>query len=31
MLSSISGIGGKKGQSNYSAANTFLDASAAYR
>ncbi|KAE8316710.1 KR-domain-containing protein [Aspergillus transmontanensis] len=31
MLSSISGIGGKKGQSNYSAANTFLDAFAAYR
>ncbi|KAB8211232.1 KR domain-containing protein [Aspergillus parasiticus] len=26
MLSSISGIGGKKGQSNYAAANTFLDA-----
>lgn len=31
MLSSISGIVGKKGQSNYSAANTFLDAFAAYR
>ncbi|KAB8221409.1 KR domain-containing protein [Aspergillus novoparasiticus] len=31
MLSSISGTGGKKGQSNYSAANTFLDAFAAYR
>ncbi|KJK66098.1 Enoylreductase [Aspergillus parasiticus SU-1] len=31
MLSSISGIGGKKGQSNYSAANTFLNAFAAYR
>ena len=31
MLSSISGIVGKKGQSNYSAANTFLDAFAQYR
>lgn len=31
MLSSISGIVGKKGQSNYSAANTFLDAFAKYR
>ncbi|KAL8923195.1 MAG: hypothetical protein Q9208_004758 [Pyrenodesmia sp. 3 TL-2023] len=31
MLSSISGIIGKKGQSNYSAANTFLDAFAKYR
>lgn len=31
MLSSISGIVGKKGQSNYSAANTFLDAFANYR
>ncbi|KAJ5321622.1 hypothetical protein MYU51_013333 [Penicillium brevicompactum] len=31
MLSSISGIVGKKGQSNYSAANTFLDAFATYR
>lgn len=31
MLSSISGIVGKKGQSNYSAANTFLDAFASYR
>lgn len=31
MLSSISGIVGKKGQSNYSAANTFLDSFAHYR
>lgn len=31
LLSSISGIVGKKGQSNYSAANTFLDAFAYYR
>lgn len=31
MLSSISGIIGKKGQSNYSAANTFLNAFAHYR
>ncbi|KAI9688389.1 MAG: Type I Iterative PKS [Bathelium mastoideum] len=31
MLSSISGIVGKKGQANYSAANTFLDAFAKYR
>ena len=31
MLSSISGLVGKKGQSNYSAANTFLDAFATYR
>ena len=31
MLSSISGIIGKKGQSNYAAANTFLDAFATYR
>ncbi|KAI4116922.1 MAG: hypothetical protein LQ345_002740 [Seirophora villosa] len=31
MLSSISGVVGKKGQSNYSAANTFLDAFAKYR
>ncbi|KAI9148345.1 putative polyketide synthase protein [Paramyrothecium foliicola] len=31
MMSSISGIVGKKGQSNYSAANTFLDAFAEYR
>ncbi|KAJ5952535.1 polyketide synthase [Penicillium vulpinum] len=31
LLSSISGIVGKKGQSNYSAANTFLDAFATYR
>ncbi|KAL8737061.1 MAG: hypothetical protein Q9181_002058 [Wetmoreana brouardii] len=31
LLSSISGIVGKKGQSNYSAANTFLDAFASYR
>jgi aryl carrier-like protein len=31
MLSSISGIVGKKGQSNYSAANTFLDAFSNYR
>ncbi|KAI0179034.1 hypothetical protein GGR52DRAFT_588832 [Hypoxylon sp. FL1284] len=31
MLSSISGIVGKKGQSNYSAGNTFLDAFAKYR
>ncbi|KAL9121206.1 MAG: hypothetical protein Q9187_002242 [Circinaria calcarea] len=31
MLSSISGIVGKKGQANYSAANTFLDAFATYR
>ncbi|KAL2130925.1 hypothetical protein VTI74DRAFT_5750 [Chaetomium olivicolor] len=30
-LSSISGIVGKKGQANYSAANTFLDAFASYR
>lgn len=31
LLSSISGIVGKKGQSNYSAANTFLDSFAYYR
>lgn len=31
LLSSISGIVGKKGQANYSAANTFLDAFAQYR
>nr|POE79484.1 fumagillin dodecapentaenoate synthase [Quercus suber] len=31
LLSSISGIVGKKGQSNYSAANTFLDSFAGYR
>ncbi|KAH9210204.1 KR domain-containing protein [Leptodontidium sp. 2 PMI_412] len=31
LLSSISGIVGKKGQSNYSAANTFLGAFAKYR
>jgi aryl carrier-like protein len=31
LLSSISGIVGKKGQSNYSAGNTFLDAFASYR
>ncbi|KAI0198971.1 polyketide synthase [Astrocystis sublimbata] len=31
MLSSISGIVGKKGQTNYSAGNTFLDAFAYYR
>lgn len=31
MLSSISGIVGNKGQANYSAANTFLDAFATYR
>ncbi|KAL7803491.1 beta-ketoacyl synthase domain-containing protein [Trichoderma aethiopicum] len=31
MLSSISGIVGRKGQANYAAANTFLDAFASYR
>lgn len=31
MLSSISGIVGKKGQSNYAAANAFLDSFATYR
>jgi acyl carrier protein len=31
LLSSISGIVGQKGQANYSAANVFLDAFAAYR
>lgn len=31
MLSSTSGIVGKKGQANYAAANTFLDAFASYR
>ncbi|KAI1366743.1 KR domain-containing protein [Xylaria arbuscula] len=31
MLSSISGIFGNKGQANYAAANTFLDAFASYR
>ncbi|KUJ19322.1 KR-domain-containing protein [Mollisia scopiformis] len=31
MLSSISGIVGRKGQANYAAANTFLDAFARYR
>ncbi|EOD52671.1 putative polyketide synthase protein [Neofusicoccum parvum UCRNP2] len=31
LLSSISGLVGKKGQANYAAANTFLDAFSAYR
>lgn len=31
MFSSIPGVVGKKGQSNYSAANTFPDAFAKYR
>lgn len=31
MLSSISGVVGNKGQANYAAVNTFLDAFASYR
>ncbi|RWA09891.1 hypothetical protein EKO27_g5202 [Xylaria grammica] len=31
LLSSVSGISGRKGQANYSAGNTFLDAFASYR